>query len=554
MAGRYLPALGLAVWLLLFLPLGQASAAEGIRSAIRHLSVAAYIEGGGLVRPNTLYELYRERHFQPLWLEGDRAGVAAETLLAALRGAASDGLAVEDYPVTRLTELLGATDVLALAELDLLLTDSYLNYSSDLATGRLTPQQVDPDWHIRPSALPLVEWLQQDLAQGRLVEGLNDLAPYRGGYRRLKRALAEYRAIAAAGGWEPIAEGETLRPGDRGPRVAELRRRLAVSGDLSAGAAEQGDYFDALLRRAVVRFQTRHGLQADGDVGPKSRAALNVPVATRLQQIIMSMERWRWLPHRPEPRYLLVNMAGYELYAIDTAQREMTLRIIIGKSYRQTPVFSSELKTVIVNPYWYVPTTILQQDILPRLRRDPGYLQRGGFRVFSDLKGAGTEVAAAEIDWASYGPGEFPYILRQDAGGGNALGRLKFMMDNPYGIYLHDTPNRALFARSERALSSGCIRVEQPNALAEFLLASEPEGQRQMRSALAGERPQRIDLEVPLPIYLVYWTAWVDDRGAINFRDDVYGRDWLLLQALQQHAVKGRLSALSIDSWGSRGQ
>lgn len=286
------------------------------------------------------------------------------------------------------------------------------------------------------------------------------------------------------------------------------------------------------------RFQQRHGLQADGSVGEATLAALNVPVEERIRQIEANMERWRWLPRQLEPRYILVNMAGYELQVIEAEQTVLNMRVIVGRDYRQTPVFTSAMTSLVLNPHWYVPRSIFRDDILPRLRRDPEYLERLGMRLFSSLNGNGSEVDAAGVDWAAVDGNSFPYILRQGPGPHNALGRVKFLLPNRYGIFLHDTPDRALFSQPARAFSSGCIRLEDPIELARYVLADEERWSRAgLEAAVAQGRPLGLTLPEPIPVYLVYWTAWVDEAGVLQLRDDIYGRDRRLLELWQENAT-----------------
>jgi murein L,D-transpeptidase YcbB/YkuD len=345
--------------------------------------------------------------------------------------------------------------------------------------------------------------------------------------------LARYRAIAARGGWPQIPADVLLRRGVRDTQVAALRRRLLASGDLLSESDGEGLLFDAGVERAVKTFQQRHGLAENGLVDEPTRKAMNVAASQRLRQLLIAMERWRWLPRHLGRRYLLVNVPGYTLYAMDTERKGFSMRVIIGKAYRQTPSVRTQLTEIIVNPYWYVPKTILREDILPRVRRDPGYLRRSDIRVLSSLGNGGREVDPEQVDWQRLDADNFPYILRQQPGARNVLGRIKFRLADSNGIYLHDTPDNTLFERRIRAYSSGCIRLEDPLKLAEFVLQDAVGWNRGAVEKLIAEgAPRRIALPEPLPVLLVYWTAWVGDDGLLQFRDDIYGRDRLLEQAL----------------------
>lgn len=302
---------------------------------------------------------------------------------------------------------------------------------------------------------------------------LDDLAPANREYRSLRRALAAYRAIEAQGGWPRLKGRQTLRRGMYGSEVAVLRHRLAATGDLK-DAGEDPRQFDGSVEQAVRAFQARHGLAVDGVVGPRTRAALNVPVELRVRQLLINLERARWLTKDFGQRYLIVNLADFRLRAIDGGRTVLDMRVVVGLPYRSTPVFSDEVTYVHFNPYWNVPPSIAKKDILPRVKRDPGYLVRRSIRVFSDWSGNARELDPWSIDWSRFNSSYFPYKLRQDPGPQNPLGRVKFMFPNKYSVYLHDTPSRGLFDHPVRAFSSGCIRVEKPVDLAAFLLGDDP--------------------------------------------------------------------------------
>jgi murein L,D-transpeptidase YcbB/YkuD len=502
---------------------------------------AERVDGMPLALPDQVSRYYWQRDFRPAWFNRDGILLEAAELLHILQQAEAEGLPLSDYPLAAIEQrLFGSIDDLQqLAQLDLLLTDAFLRYSLNVYSGRLDPHQAGGDWFIPHAPIDAAALLVQALAQQNLSVLLAGLPPPHAGYRRLRSALHHYRAAAARGTWPQIEGGEILRPGARAPRVAQLRQRLWLSGDLPEAAAAEPELFDGVLRRAVRRFQQRHGLQADGNVGAATLAALNVPLAARIRQIEANMERWRWLPRQLERRHIQVNMAGYELQVVEAERPVLAMRVIVGRDYRQTPVFTSAMTSLVLNPYWYVPRSIFRDDILPRLRRDPGYLQRAGMRVFSSLNGNGSEVDPAQIDWTAVDGDNFPYTLRQNAGSHNALGQIKFLLPNRYGIFLHDTPDRSLFRQPARAFSSGCIRLEDPIGLAHHLLADDARWSRvRLEEAISQGKPLGLTLPEPIPVYLVYWTAWVDEAGVLQLRDDIYGRDARLQQLWQENATE----------------
>jgi murein L,D-transpeptidase YcbB/YkuD len=355
------------------------------------------------------------------------------------------------------------------------------------------------------------------------------LAPDPPRYLGLRRVLQRYREIVGSGGWPRLAQGPILREGDHDPRVAVLRRRLAVEGDLSdVGPAEApgAEIFDAALSRAVRRFQTRHGLEADGLVGRRTRAALNVAAEARLEQIMINMERWRSMAWAPRDRFLLVNIAGFSLEVIEGRHVLFDMRVIVGRPTRPTPVFSDIMTYIDFNPTWTVPRRIAERDILPEVRKDIGYLARHNIRVFVGRGGSASEIDPELVDWPGLPPDKLPIVLRQDPGPGNALGRVKFMLPNPYEIYLHDTPQRKLFKRAKRAFSSGCVRLERPLDLAEYLLAGQEGWSRsEIEEVIAQGKTLTVPLARPVPVHITYATAWAADDGRVHFRDDIYRLD-----------------------------
>jgi L,D-transpeptidase YcbB len=288
---------------------------------------------------------------------------------------------------------------------------------------------------------------------------------------------------------------------------------------------------DEPLTAALRHFQERHLLDADGVLGKRTLEALNVPTEARIDQIRVNLERARWLLHDLPARYVLVDVPGYELRLMEDGKEVLRSRTVVGKPYRKTPIFRSAISYLDFSPTWTVPPTILRNDVLPAIRKDRAYLQKRGMRV---LKFDGTVVDPATVDWQRYtGKTSFPYLIRQDPGPENALGKVKFMFPNPHHVYLHDTPSRELFARAERAFSSGCIRVEQAAALATLLLGQEGWSAAEVEAALAAGKTRRVKLRTPVPVLLYYWTVRLEDDGDVAFKRDIYGRDAALLAALE---------------------
>ena len=473
-----------------------------------------------------LQKFYSPRNYRPVWIDEQEPNRRAELWRDTLRQAGVEGLDPEDYHLSAIERHWVGTSKANLALLELLLTDAFIRYSVDVRAGRLSPEEVDPDWHIEPAAvdsLPLA-WLT--LAAEDFANAVSTLPPPQVGYRRLRAALARYRQLQEDGGWPILPPGPDLRSGDRHRQVGVLRIRLMAEDDLLTRSIDDIYRFDVQMSEAVKRFQVRHGLEADGVVGSATRAAMNVPVSSRIEQIRTNMGRWRWLPRKMGDRYIMVNTANYRLEAIENEQPVLSLRVITGEKEKATPVLAANLTVVQFNPYWVVPTQIAAEELLPAQQRDPGYFAAKGYHVFDKWGEDATELNPKSINWSDYNKDNFPYKIRQDPGPLNALGRMKFIFENDFAIYLHDTPHRRLFNEKSRAFSHGCVRVENPTELALYLLNGDEQWTREtVDEAIASGETVDARLPAPEPIYLVYLTAWVGDIDQVNFREDVYEKD-----------------------------
>jgi murein L,D-transpeptidase YcbB/YkuD len=477
--------------------------------------------------------LYKRHDFQRLWTKPD----AVEQLLHAVQGIDQDGLEPRDYHWPELQRLRaelasGAASGPELAvAFDLLLTDSLIRLSYHLLLGKVAPEALDAGWNLAKDldALNPIAMIEQAIEADAVARLLDDVRPKHVFYARLKAALAQYRAIQAAGGWKPVPAGPPLKLGVRDPRVIALRQRLMVTGDLRERSPDAA-LFDGPLREAVTRFQRRHGLEADGAVGPATLEALNVPVDARIDQIRANLERARWVLHEIQGNFVVVDIAGFRVLYLRDGEVVWTARAQVGQPYRKTPTFKAVLTYLVLNPTWTVPPSILEQDILPAVKRDPTYLQKRNLRV---IDRQGQPVDARQLNWSRYRARNFPYLLRQEPGPRNALGRIKFMFPNRYAVYLHDTPNQALFDRPDRTFSSGCIRVERAFELAELLLNDPVRWSREaLERAVASNVTRTVVLPRPVPVLLLYWTVDVSREGRIMFRKDVYERDRAVLAAL----------------------
>ena len=495
------------------------------------------VKGVGISYPGELLTFYEERQFVPVWVDNNGSKPLVVDFIEALRNSSAHGLNATVYLPDSSRLVDGATSrnltILQLADLELLLSDRFLQWSGDLLRGRVRPEKLYDQWQATPRERDLVDVLRKAVAAASFFETVAMLVPQHIGYTRLVDALARYRLIQSAGGFTHVPSDSTLRYGDSSPQVVVLAQRLIETGDLAISPDKIGPQFDDGLQQAVMRFQARHGLDADGIVGPATFTALNTSIDDRIRQIVVNLERWRWLPQELGSRYLVVNIAGFYLDVIENEASVLNMRVIVGKRYTKTPIFSETMTYLVVNPYWNVPDSIAVKEILPKQRADPKYLESQNMRVFSGWGDTSSAVDPSTVNWAEVSPSRFPYRFRQEPGSGNALGRVKFMFPNRYNVYLHDTPTPSLFARSVRDFSHGCIRLERPLDLAAYLLRDNLEWTpSRVQTATQDRTESTIILKQAIPVHILYWTTWVDPDGAIHFRDDIYNRDLRLSEAL----------------------
>ena len=492
---------------------------------------------------------YERRGFRAAWCTGRGPKEEAFQLAEALGCAATEGLELEDVQAGALRARLGTQrswvtleggllgrrpDPHVLADLDLWLTRSFFKHAAHLSTGLLDPARLPADWHLRPRRIDLVAVLERALASHDVGDALAALAPPHPGYARLRGLLGRYREIARARGWPSIPPGPVLRRRSTGARVRLLRARLAIEGDLDSALAS-GSGFDAALAAALQRFQARHGLDTSGVAGPRDLAELNVPASARVRQIELNLERWRWLPGTLGERHLLVNIPGFTLEAREQDRTVLGMRVVVGRELSRTPMFSDSITYLVFNPVWEVPPDIAAGEVLPSIQKDPQYLAKNRLRVFRGRGREAREVNPAQVDWKKVTPESFRFSVKQDPGPESAVGHVKFMCPNQYAVYLHDTPASHLFGQTERDFSHGCVRVEKPLELAEYLLRRK-KGWDSLRVAAAFDtlKNQAVILPRRVPVHILYWTAWVDGDGRAQFRRDVYGLDSLLAAALSR--------------------
>lgn len=534
---NFVPASWLFATVLLVSASLPATAATGdTQGALRALapalveSRAPRIGDATLAEPALLAAFYQQRDYEPLWTDRDDV----KALIGAVAGVTEDGLLPGDYHLKALTAMLESADrgnSDQAARLDLVATDALARLAIHLHYGKTDPRAFDPNWNISAPTTSddFLKLVTRVAAQDDVVAAAKDLAPHHWFYGQLKKALAAQRAAVAEGGWGTVEAGETLKPGMSDPRVAGLRARLAASGDYTAATPAEPNLFDDDLVAALKRFQELHGIDPDGAVGKRTVNELNITAQQRVDQLRLNLERARWVLNQLGDEFIIVNISGFHLYVVKGGVPVWDTRVIVGKTYRQTPMFKSNMRTVVLNPTWTVPPTILKQDLLPKIARDPSYLASHNIAV---VDAGGAEIDPRTVDWQQ-ARRRFPYNLVQRPGEDNSLGRVKFLFPNEHAVYLHDTPNRSLFERADRAASSGCIRVENPMMLADYLLTGDTEWPKeQVEAVLAAGKTQNIVLKHTTPVVIMYWTAQLDRDGTMRFFPDLYNRDPPLLRAL----------------------
>jgi len=496
--------------------------AEALRVWLEGLDAGggAEVHGEPLHHPDLVAGVYRDRDHRPLWTgDGPLAGQRA-ALAAAVEASALHGLNPAAYHADALATV---KDPLAI---ELLATDAFLTQARHRATGAVSPRALDPEWFLiapEVDARALLDLAARGEADvGALLE---DLWPDNDEYRRLLEERARILALGETS-TARVPAGPLIRPGDSGERVLALKERLL-------GPGEHTPIYDTELGEAVRAFQRGAGLEPDGIVGPASLEVMNASRFSWIDRIDANLERWRWLPAHQPDTYLRVNIAAFSLRVIQANEDALRMDVIVGRPYRRTPVFTETIKYLVLNPDWNVPWKIAVQDKLPDLKADASKLAAQGYEV--RLEGSDTFVPVDQVDWTPVTRGNFRHLLRQRPGPMNALGQVKFMLPNPHAVYLHDTPNRDLFAKQERGFSSGCVRLSRPLELADWLLRNDGQTSQaaRIRELLDGGETTTIYLRQPLPTYLVYFTAFTDEAGEVIFRRDLYERDGAIVAALR---------------------
>ncbi|AKD04703.1 L,D-transpeptidase family protein [Pontibacter korlensis] len=503
-----------------------------------------------------MYLFYGDRDYELAWFRDNELVPQVEKFLNVIDSSSVEGLNPDKYKIVNFNELFqkyeqmdpqDSARLVLQQQIDVALTASYFNYASDFYRGRVNPQtQSNVHWAVKRNKIKLHKALQTILQERESTYPYYEFEALHAGYTRLRDALNNYRDLQEKGGWPKVELGgkKTLQKGDSAQAVAVLRKRLNPTQPIDVNDKRLW-VFDEHLEKQVKMFQMLHGLAQDGIVGGGTLSTMNIPIEDRIDQIMINMERWRWIPKRMVPKsldqkYIWVNIPEYKLYIYEDpnndpeAEREykevMNMRVVVGKTMNATPIFSDKMEYVVMAPYWNVPNSIVEREIKPKMLNNPGWLASQNMEIVTKEKNP-QPVSPYEIDWESVTEKNFQYMVRQKPGPKNSLGQIKFLFPNEHAIYLHDTPADALFSQTERNFSHGCVRLEKPVELAKYILKDMPEwNETRIRETMNGGEEEWVTLPKKVQVYLVYFTSWVDDSGNVHFRQDLYGHDKKLKQ------------------------
>jgi len=488
-----------------------------------------------------IVKFYKARNFKSAWTDMDGAMPTAKQLLGYLAGADSEGLKSADYLPSQLTRFNDSldeveSDLESIAQLDINLTAMAVRYGQHASGGRIIPNRLSGYHDLAPPKTSSDEILANIVKTGQPEKYLASLQPHHKSYVAFKKALAALDNEPEAKKYPHLDTSGVIKIHHSDKRILQIRQRLQDIGMLAKSTDDasevQLDYFDEQLVAAVKEFQKSKALPADGVIGKRTLSAFNGrKKINRRNALVMNMERLRWLPRDFGSKYVFVNQASFKLQMVNDNRQVWQTRVVVGKPKNQTSFFIDKMETVVFNPYWGVPQSIITKEMLPRLRANPGYLDQRGFEVYTS---GGRKVRSSSVDWYNYGGRRVPFSVRQPPSSRNALGKIKFLFPNKHAIYLHDTPSKSLFQRSSRAFSHGCVRVKNPFKLAENILGWD---RSRIDKKIATGKNGSIRLKKSIPVYIAYFTAWADKQGKVNYFSDVYGRDSRLDRALNQIAV-----------------
>ncbi len=476
-----------------------------------------------------LIEFYSNRKYTCAWFNQHGLTEQAGEVVNMVRDYIEGGVFSADYLLPGIVELhdsVSAEDFspvgndTLLLKADVMFTIQFLLFSETVWKGK-ADQASRLEWF-----LPLKKFSQVDYLAEILDEDTSEVLgsePVYRQYHRLRERIKQYVEIKKKGGWEQIIfPGKTVNPGEDSPLVSDVRKRLEVTGDYTGTVLSEN--FDSSFVKVISEIRASYGMEG-AQIDERLIQELNIPVEDRIRKMSLNLERWKWIPPDPGENYLAVNIPEYMLHVFESGKRVKSMRVIVGKSVNKTVIFSGNLKSVVFSPYWVIPRSIIVKETLPAVKRDRSYLRKHRMELFS-YSNPEKNIHESSIDFSKYSSGNFPYGIRQKPGPGNSLGKVKFLFPNSFSIYLHDTPSQYLFEKEERSFSHGCIRLSEPAWLAEYLLRNDSSwNPRKIEKAMNASKEQTVLLKEAVPVYLTYFTSWIDANGRLNFRDDIYGHD-----------------------------
>lgn len=491
----------------------------------------------------TVASFYRKTYYKVVWVNDNGFNTQGLQFLIALSQADNNGLNASDYHLLQLNKLESKFSKNRLkqkpCELDdlltaeLLMTDAFMLYAAHLYYGKTDAETIDPQWHAERNncAIEIDNYLIGILNRKDIIQSLKELEPNYPEYQRFKIKLQELRNLANQEGWQtiPFNDIKKIEPNDTISIIQQIRERMAVIGEYQLKPNFESEIYDDALVNAVKKFQYQNGLENDGVIGKGTQDALNITIQQRIQQLVVNMERMRWLPREQPNRYIMVNIAGFTMRVIENGKVIINSKAVVGRDARETPVFSAKMTYMVLNPNWTVPTTILKEDVIPAVKKNINYLAKKNMRI---VDRNGKEIDPITLDWKNITPNNFKYFVKQDPGKTNSLGTIKFMFPNKYDVYIHDTPDKSLFSKTERAYSSGCIRIQEYLKLAAYLLKEKEITEDSINVLLESGKQMQMVISNPIMVHIVYFTASVNEKGEVIFRKDIYNRDAALRKAL----------------------
>jgi murein L,D-transpeptidase YcbB/YkuD len=487
-----------------------------------------------------LDDFYKINNNRPVWLEDKRN---AQELVEAIELAWMDGLTPDNYGfgvikenLLKLDSLTNAdTNMLAFyAQLDLRLTNAWMQYANDLQNGVVDPAKFSPGWKNIKEPTNLPELLTGALKKHQIPESFDALRPQDDQYNQLRNKLAELIAVQKNGAWPVPGFFKTLEPGDSSTHIIAIRKLLQATGNYDMNNDDSlSPLFDENLESSVIAFQKRHGLKPDGIIGKRTQEEMNKSIDYRIRQIVVNLERMRWLPYLHDEEYLVVNIPEFVLRSYKNNKLKDQMNVVVGNVKNHTPILLNTIKYIVFNPTWNVPPSIVRNEMVAKMKSDSGYLAKNQYVLLKGSYLSRDTVNPADIDWSEITAANFPYHVVQKPGRINALGKVKFLFPNNQNIYLHDTPSKYHFKLYDRDYSHGCVRLQDPERLALHLLEKQMTNQ-EIRQIIANGKTTTVTLRQKPIIYFTYQTTWVDDAKQINFRKDIYSFDEKMIEMLAE--------------------